>query len=45
MIKKFKELLSKYGWKFGLAIFLYYLIRDVFLYIFLPWYIATRFMN
>ena len=32
-----KNLFKKYGWKAGVAIFLYYLIRDVFLYILLPY--------
>ena len=28
-----KNMFKKYGWKLGLAIFIYYLIRDVTLYI------------
>ena len=31
-----KMMFKKYGWKVGLAIFMYYLIRDVTLYIILP---------
>jgi hypothetical protein len=31
-----KLMFRKYGWKVGLAIFMYYLIRDVTLYIFYP---------
>tara|TARA_B100000579_G_C22837194_1_gene859473 strand:+ start:887 stop:1036 length:150 start_codon:yes stop_codon:yes gene_type:complete len=42
---KYKELFKKYGWKIAVAIFFYYLIRDVLLYIVLPWFIATRFMD
>ena len=34
---KIKSLIKKYGWKAGVAIFLYYLVRDVFLYILLPY--------
>ena len=37
---KFKKIYNKYGWKAVIAIFLYYLIRDVSLYILLPWAIA-----
>jgi hypothetical protein len=43
--KKYKELLKKYGWKLAVGIFFYYLIRDVSLYILLPWFLANRFLN
>jgi len=43
IVKKIRDLIKKYGWKAAVGIFLYYLIRDVSLYILLPWYIATRF--
>ena len=36
---------KKYGWKLGLAIFMYYLIRDVTLYIILPYLIYQGFFN
>ena len=42
---KFKELINKYGWKFAIVVFLYYLIRDVSLYILLPWFIAKGMFN
>lgn len=46
MFKKIKDkinlIFKKYGWKAGVAIFFYYLIRDVSLYILLPWYIARN---
>jgi len=42
---KYKELFKKYGWKFAVGIFLYYLIRDVSLYILLPWYLARNLLN
>ena len=34
--KGFKALLKKLGWKIFLFVFLYYLIRDIFLYIIAP---------
>ena len=40
MKKRIKELFKKYGWKLGVAIFVGYLIRDVALYIVLPYLIA-----
>jgi len=45
MKKKFKELLSKYGWKLAVVVFFAYLVRDVTLYILLPWFIARNFIN
>jgi hypothetical protein len=46
MISKFKKritgLFKKYGWKAAAGIFMYYLIRDVSLYIVLPWLIAKN---
>tara|TARA_B100000886_G_scaffold80398_1_gene52297 strand:+ start:948 stop:1136 length:189 start_codon:yes stop_codon:yes gene_type:complete len=36
---------KKYGWKVGLAIFMYYLIRDVTLYIILPYLIMRGFFS
>tara|TARA_Y100000389_G_scaffold205139_1_gene263940 strand:- start:9207 stop:9359 length:153 start_codon:yes stop_codon:yes gene_type:complete len=45
MIKKIKkritDLISKYGWKAALGIFIFYLVRDVTLYILLPWFFAN----
>ena len=37
---RIKNLYQKYGWKAAVAIFMYYLVRDVSLYILLPWLIA-----
>lgn len=37
-----KGVIKKYGWKFFAFFFLYYLIRDVTLYILIPWYIARH---
>jgi len=42
---KYKELFKKYGWKLAVGIFFYYLIRDVSLYILLPWYLTKNFLN
>tara|TARA_B100000676_G_C18024105_1_gene814508 strand:+ start:1053 stop:1199 length:147 start_codon:yes stop_codon:yes gene_type:complete len=39
---KFHQLFEKYGWKVAVGIFIYYLVRDVALYILLPWYIARN---
>ena len=38
--KGLKTFIKTAGWRVLLAIFLYYLIRDTFLYIFLPYLIA-----
>jgi len=37
----FRGLLKRYGWKFVAVFFVYYLIRDISLYIVLPW-VATK---
>jgi len=34
--------IKKHGWKTAITIFVFYLIRDVSLYILLPWFIAKR---
>ncbi len=41
--KKIVGLINKYGWKAALGIFIYYLIRDVTLYILIPWYFTNSF--
>lgn len=40
----FKGVLRRFGWKLFAVIFVYYLVRDVTLYILLPWYLATKFL-
>ena len=40
-----KMMFKKYGWKLGLAIFMYYLIRDVTLYIVIPYLIYRGFIG
>ncbi|GIS42200.1 MAG: hypothetical protein Ct9H90mP15_02400 [Candidatus Neomarinimicrobiota bacterium] len=40
-----KELFKKYGWKVGVALFFYYLIRDVTLYIIIPYLIYQGLMQ
>ncbi|MFV8259163.1 hypothetical protein ACNQKP_15250 [Bdellovibrio bacteriovorus] len=37
-----KGVIRRYGWKFFAVFFAYYLIRDVTLYIILPWYLAKN---
>lgn len=37
-----KGVIRRYGWKFFAVFFLYYLIRDVSLYVLLPWYLAQK---
>ena len=36
---------KKYGWKLGVAIFMYYLIRDVTLYIIIPYLVYKNLMS
>lgn len=38
----FKGVSRRYGWKLFAAFFAYYLVRDVTLYILLPWFIANK---
>ena len=40
IFKKLKGYVRKYGWKAAVAIFFGYLIRDVILYIIIPYFIA-----
>ena len=40
-----KELFKKYGWKVGVALFFYYLIRHVTLYIIIPYLIYQGLMQ
>ncbi len=37
-----KGVIRHYGWKFFAVFFAYYLVRDVTLYILLPWYLASK---
>jgi hypothetical protein len=37
-----KGLYKKYGFKLFLAFFCYYLVRDVTIYILIPWWIAKK---
>ena len=41
LITAMKMLFKQYGWKVGVALFMYYLIRDVILYIIIP-YLAIK---
>jgi|TARA_B100001094_G_scaffold243641_1_gene239749 hypothetical protein len=40
-----KMMFKQYGWKVGVAIFMYYLIRDVTLYIILPYLVMKGFFS
>ncbi|MBX2986580.1 MAG: hypothetical protein KF802_01665 [Bdellovibrionaceae bacterium] len=35
----------RYGWKLVAAVFCYYLVRDLTLYVLLPYLVARQFMN
>ena len=43
--KRANDFIKKYGWKAAVGIFLYYLVRDVSLYIVLPYLIAKGFFS
>ena len=40
-----RVMFKKYGWKLGVAIFMYYLIRDVTLYIIIPYLVYKNLMS
>lgn len=40
--KGLKGVIQRFGWKFFALFFAYYLVRDVTLYILLPWYLANK---
>ena len=40
-----KMMFKQYGWKVGVAIFMYYLIRDVTLYIIIPYLVMKGFFS
>ena len=40
-----KIMFKKYGWKLGVAIFMYYLIRDVTLYFIIPYLVYKNLMS
>lgn len=40
--KGFRGVIQRFGWKLFAALFVYYLVRDVTLYILLPWYLASK---
>jgi hypothetical protein len=41
----FKGLYKKYGLKLFIVFFIYYLIRDLVIYIWIPWFIAQKALN
>ena len=40
-----KIMFKKYGWNLGVAIFMYYLIRDVTLYIIIPYLVYKNLIS
>lgn len=40
-----KGLFRRYGWKLFAAVFIYYLIRDITLYVLIPWLLARHLMS
>ena len=42
IINYFTCVIRKHGWKATIGIFVFYLVRDVTLYILLPWVIANN---
>lgn len=40
----FRGLIQKYGWKLFITFFIYYLVRDLILYIALPALVAKHFL-
>lgn len=40
-----KGLFRRYGWKLFAAVFIYYLIRDLTLYVLIPWLVAKHLMS
>lgn len=41
----FKAVINRYGWKIFAVFFVYYLIRDLTLYVLIPYLVAKHFMN
>lgn len=39
---KFQSIYKKYGWKAVIGIFAYYLVRDITLYIIIPYYVLAK---
>lgn len=40
-----KGLYQKYGFKLFVAFFIYYLLRDSFIYLVLPWFVANKLIH
>lgn len=40
-----KAVFKRFGWKIFLAFFMYYLIRDLILYVLIPYLLARHFIN
>lgn len=37
-----KGVIRHFGWRFFALFFMYYLVRDLTIYVFLPWYLANK---
>jgi hypothetical protein len=42
--KGMKGVFQRFGWKFFAAFFAYYLIRDLTIYVLIPWYLSKGFI-
>jgi hypothetical protein len=40
-----KAVIRRYGWKIFVAFFAYYLIRDLTIYVFIPYLVAKHFLS
>lgn len=43
--KGMRGVIQKYGWKFFAVFFCYYLVRDLFLYVFIPYMVAKGLLS
>lgn len=44
-VNGFRKTMALYGWRIFAVVFVCYLIRDVVLYILLPWWVAHAFVK
>ncbi len=44
-VSGFKGVVRRYGWRIFAVFFVYYLVRDVTLYVLIPWLIAKHFVG
>ncbi len=41
----FRAVVRRYGWKIFAVFFIYYLIRDLLIYVLIPYLVARHFLN